>query len=55
MKNPYAPFLDQLEKPARYIGGEHFIVRKTWEDLTAKVALCFPDTYEIGTPSIELA
>ncbi len=48
MKNPYAPFLDQLEKPARYIGGEHFIVRKTWEDLTAKVALCFPDTYEIG-------
>lgn len=48
MKNPYASFLDDLEKPARYIGGEHFIIRKDWEKLTGKVALCFPDTYEIG-------
>ncbi|MBD65177.1 MAG: hypothetical protein CME62_08220 [Halobacteriovoraceae bacterium] len=48
MKNPYASFLDDLEKPARYIGGEHFIIRKNWEELTGKVALCFPDTYEIG-------
>lgn len=48
MKNPYASFLDQLEKPARYIGGEHFIIQKNWEELTGTVALCFPDTYEIG-------
>lgn len=48
MKNPYASFLDQLEKPARYIGGEHFIIRKDWENLIGKAALCFPDTYEIG-------
>lgn len=48
MKNPYASFLDELEKPARYIGGEHFIIQKDWKDLTSKVALCFPDTYEIG-------
>lgn len=48
MHNPYASFLDTLEKPARYIGGEHFIIRKDWDDLTGKVALCFPDTYEIG-------
>ena len=48
MKNPYASFLDELEKPARYIGGEHFIIRKNWEELVGKVALCFPDTYEIG-------
>ena len=48
MRNPYASFLDQLEKPARYIGGEHFIIQKNWEKLTGKVALCFPDTYEIG-------
>lgn len=46
--NPYASFLDDLEKPARYIGGEHFIVQKNWENLISKVALCFPDTYEIG-------
>jgi radical SAM family uncharacterized protein/radical SAM-linked protein len=48
LKNPYAHFLDQLEKPARYIGGEHFINRKDWSQAKAKVALCFPDTYEIG-------
>jgi radical SAM family uncharacterized protein/radical SAM-linked protein len=46
--NPYASFLDKVEKPARYIGGEHFIVRKNWEESTSRIALCFPDTYEIG-------
>lgn len=47
-RNPYASFLENVEKPARYIGGEHFVVRKTWESAIARVALCFPDTYEIG-------
>ncbi len=46
--NPYASFLEKVEKPARYIGGEHFIIRKNWEKTISKVALCFPDTYEIG-------
>jgi len=46
--NPYSPFLDLLEKPARYIGGEHFMVRKNWEETAGRIALCFPDTYEIG-------
>lgn len=46
--NPYAHFLDQLEKPARYIGGEHFVIRKDWSSVSSKIALCFPDTYEIG-------
>ncbi len=48
LHNPYASFLDSLQKPARYIGGEHFIVRKDWDKMIGKVALCFPDTYEIG-------
>jgi len=47
-RNPYAPFLEKVEKPARYIGGEHFIVKKNWEEALSRVALCFPDTYEIG-------
>ena len=46
--NPYASFLESLEKPARYIGGEHFVVKKDWNKVTGSVALCFPDTYEIG-------
>ncbi|MFZ4713985.1 MAG: TIGR03960 family B12-binding radical SAM protein [Bacteriovoracaceae bacterium] len=46
--NPYSSFLDTVEKPARYIGGEHFLVQKDWSKVLAKVALCFPDVYEIG-------
>ena len=46
--NPYASFLETLEKPARYIGGEHFVIKKDWDKTIGKVALCFPDTYEIG-------
>ncbi len=46
--NPYASFLDEVEKPARYIGGEHFVIKKNWEESMGRVALCFPDTYEIG-------
>lgn len=46
--NPYASFLENIEKPARYIGGEHFVIKKDWEKVSSKVALCFPDTYEIG-------
>lgn len=47
-KNPYASFLESVQKPARYIGGEHFILKKDWESAIGKAALCFPDTYEIG-------
>ncbi len=47
-RNPYASFLEKVEKPARYIGGEHFIVKKDWDSALSRVALCFPDTYEIG-------
>ena len=46
--NPYASFLENVEKPARYIGGEHFVIRKNWDEALSRVALCFPDTYEIG-------
>ena len=46
--NPYASFLESVEKPARYIGGEHFVIRKDWDKSIGKAALCFPDTYEIG-------
>jgi len=47
-KNPYASFLEKVEKPARYIGGEHFVVKKNWDTAISRVALGFPDTYEIG-------
>ncbi|MBT3981077.1 MAG: TIGR03960 family B12-binding radical SAM protein [Bacteriovoracaceae bacterium] len=47
-QNPYSQFLDSLEKPARYIGGEQDEIQKQWDSTKSKIALCFPDVYEIG-------
>lgn len=38
--------LKQVEKPARYIGGEWNMTLKT--DANFRFAICFPDVYEIG-------
>lgn len=39
--------LAQVEQPARYIGGEFGAVYKS-EPIQLRIALCFPDLYEIG-------
>ncbi len=44
-------FLDQVEKPGRYIGGEFNEIIKEKEGKT-RVAFCFPDTYEIGMSNL---
>ncbi len=46
--HPYADFIDQVEKPARYSGGEVGAVRKDWSAVEATVCLAFPDVYDIG-------
>ncbi|MGB7295105.1 MAG: radical SAM protein, partial [Candidatus Aminicenantales bacterium] len=40
--------LEQVEKPGRYIGGEWNAVRKDPAAVEARIALVFPDVYEIG-------
>ncbi len=40
--------LMQVEKPARYIGGEVNSVMKDRESVQIRFAMCFPDVYEIG-------
>lgn len=40
--------LMQVEKPARYIGGEINAVMKDPEAVKVRFAMCFPDVYEIG-------
>ncbi len=40
--------LSRVEKPGRYVGGEWDQVRKTPSPGMTKVALAFPDVYEIG-------
>ncbi|MBU1888139.1 MAG: B12-binding domain-containing radical SAM protein, partial [Candidatus Omnitrophica bacterium] len=40
--------MDGVLKPGRYINGEWNAARKEWDYALLKVALCFPDIYEIG-------
>ena len=40
--------LESVQKPGRYIGGEVNSVVKKWDEGTTKIALCYPDTYEVG-------
>ncbi len=40
--------LKQVEKPARYIGGELYSVKKHIDENTVRFAFAFPDLYEIG-------
>src|SRR3954471_24656464 len=46
--HPYAAFLAAVEKPARYIGGEHGQRRKDWFSVQCRFCLAFPDLYDIG-------
>jgi radical SAM family uncharacterized protein/radical SAM-linked protein len=41
-------FLHRVERPSRYIGGEWNQVVKEHSPGRVKIALCFPDVYEIG-------
>jgi radical SAM superfamily enzyme YgiQ (UPF0313 family) len=44
-----------VQKPGRYVGGELNSVNKNWEAIDVKVALAFPDIYDIGLPNLGLA
>lgn len=46
--------LGQVAKPGRYIGGEYNAVVKEWEETDFKIALAFPDLYEIGLSHLGL-
>ncbi len=40
--------LPGVQKPTRYLGIERNLVRKPWDAVDVRVALAFPDAYEIG-------
>ncbi len=44
--------LPQVQKPARYTGGEYNEIKKDLKDVCVRVAFCFPDTYEIGMSNV---
>ena len=47
--------LPGVQKPGRYIGGELNQVVKDWEKIAVKVALIFPDIYDLGMSNLGLA
>jgi radical SAM family uncharacterized protein len=46
--------LYQVSKPARYTGGEWNSIAKDWQATPIRVALAFPDTYELGMSNLAL-
>lgn len=41
-----------VEKPGRYVGGEWNSVVKQWDDVQTRVAIAFPDIYDIGMSNL---
>ena len=47
--------LYRVEKPGRYVGGEHNQIVKDWNSTDLKWCLIFPDIYDIGQANLGLA
>ncbi len=49
------PFLINVRKPSRYLGTEINATHKDWQKARVRVALIFPDLYEIGMSHLGLS
>ncbi len=50
-EHPYSAFLHQVQKPSRYLGGEHGQrggADRDWDAVACRLCLAFPDVYEVG-------
>jgi radical SAM family uncharacterized protein len=58
--NPYnfivlnSEILHKVIRPARYTGGEWNSILKDWDTTPIKIALAYPDTYEIGMSNLAI-
>lgn len=52
MNEKLCSVLKSVQKPGRYCGGEYGAVIKNKEQVKARFAFCFPDTYEIGMSNL---
>jgi len=46
--------LPLVSKPGRYLGSEWNVARKNWDSVKVRIALCYPDIYELGMSNIGL-
>ncbi len=44
----------KVQKPGRYVGGELNSIQKDWDAVQTRVALVFPDIYDIGVSNVGL-
>ena len=54
-QNLVEKILYHVEKPGRYVGGEHNQIVKDWETVSTKWCLIFPDIYDIGQTNLGLS
>ena len=52
MNDKIDALLRQVQRPARYVGGEYNQVVKDKAGVDVRFAFCFPDTYEIGMSNL---
>ena len=54
IKRTLEDILPRVKKPGRYTGGEYNQVVKEWSEINFKVALAFPDIYDLGMSNLGL-
>ncbi len=52
IENALERVLLRVEKPGRYVGGEYNSIVKDWDSTDVKVALAFPDIYDLGMSNL---
>ncbi|MCS7010278.1 MAG: TIGR03960 family B12-binding radical SAM protein, partial [Anaerolineales bacterium] len=54
LQNRLERILLSVQKPGRYVGGEWNSVVKDWDSVSLRLALVFPDIYDIGVSNLGL-
>ncbi|HAX71633.1 MAG TPA: B12-binding domain-containing radical SAM protein, partial [Anaerolineae bacterium] len=54
IENKLDRILLKVQKPGRYVGGELNSIHKDWDKAKTRVALVFPDIYDIGVSNVGL-
>ena len=55
IKKKLKTILPTVVKPGRYFGGEFNHVAKDWDQIQNRMAIVFPDIYDIGVPNLGVA
>lgn len=55
INNRLEKILLRVQKPGRYVGGELNQIVKPWSEVKTRVALVFPDIYDLGLSNLGLA